>query len=162
MFVHPFERLHRIGGRRVLECLQQRIETPIFRAPTLIGVPAAARVDSEQNHAFAQYNLAANLEYGIGVEANIEEAMRWYHKAANHGIPVAQMRLGLAYYAGEGVERDPVEAHKWLLLSADAGELQAQPVLEEVSELLTEQQLAAARRAADRWNKRHFSAQSDL
>ncbi|MDP6980032.1 MAG: SEL1-like repeat protein [Myxococcota bacterium] len=68
----------------------------------------------------------------------------------------------MAYYAGEGVERDPVEAHKWLLLAADAGELQAQGHIEEVSVLLTEQQVAAARRAADRWNKRHFSRQGDL
>lgn len=85
--------------------------------------------------------------------------MKWYHKAANAGIPLAQYRLGLAYTTGDGVERDPVEAHKWPMFSSDAGDLEAMRRLREVARLLSDRQLDAARVAADKWNKKHFAAQ---
>jgi TPR repeat protein len=62
----------------------------------------------------------------------------------------------MAYYSGDGVERDPVEAHKWLLLASDAGNMQAQSRLQEVVGPLSDKQNTAARRAADSWNTRHF------
>ena len=85
--------------------------------------------------------------------------MYWYNEAAHQGVPIAQMRLGLAYYAGEGVKRDRVEARKWLLLSADAGEPEAQAQLDETNALLSAAQAAAAQQAAERWSERRIERQ---
>src|SRR5258708_36593413 len=49
---------------------------------------------------------------GVGYEQNwfgtvdIEEAIKWYRKAAEGGDPDAQVELGQKYEDGEGVEQD--------------------------------------------------------
>ena len=48
---------------------------------------------------------------------------------AESGDPQAQFRLGMAYYKGAGVERDPALALKWIQKAADQGYAQAQYTL---------------------------------
>ena len=55
--------------------------------------------------------------------------MKWYRKAAEQGDAKAQYNLGHAYYNGEGVEQDYVEAVRWYRLSADQGYAGAQFML---------------------------------
>jgi TonB family protein len=50
---------------------------------------------AEQGHAHAQYHLGWRYEKGIEVEANLEEALRWYQKSAAQGDPLAMQRLAL-------------------------------------------------------------------
>src|SRR5262249_15937069 len=50
---------------------------------------------------------------------------------AEKGQPVAQLRLGCAYYAGKGVERDYSEAVKWLTKAAGSNFAPAQFLLGE-------------------------------
>src|SRR5262249_20498587 len=52
---------------------------------------------------------------------------------AEKGQPVAQLRLGCAYYAGKGVERDYSEAVKWLTKAAGSNFAPAQFLLGEAS-----------------------------
>ena len=46
------------------------------------------------------------------------DAAKWFLKAAEQGIPCAQLQLGDMYRDGQGVEKDDVQAHKWLNLAA--------------------------------------------
>jgi hypothetical protein len=41
------------------------------------------------------------------------EAAKWYRKAADEGLAIAQFRLGSMYALGEGVSQDDAEAKKW-------------------------------------------------
>jgi len=49
----------------------------------------------EQGHAHAQFHLGWYYEKGIEVEANLDEALRWYRKSAAQGDPLAVQRLAL-------------------------------------------------------------------
>lgn len=63
----------------------------------------------------AQCNLGACYENGDWVEKNLEEAVKWYTKAANQGYAKAQYNLALSYDKGEGVAKNDSEAMKWYL-----------------------------------------------
>lgn len=61
------------------------------RAQALVVLRSAA----ELGHAHAQFDLGRRHELGKGVEANLDEALRWYRKAAEQGDPLAKQRLAL-------------------------------------------------------------------
>ena len=58
---------------------------------------------------------------GDGVEKDMEQAIKWYRKAAEKGYAPAQYELGECYYKGEGVEKDMWEAFEWYHLAAENG-----------------------------------------
>ena len=58
---------------------------------------------------------------GEGVPEDDREAVKWYRKAADQRLTLAQYNLGLAYAAGEGVPEDDREAVKWYRKAADQG-----------------------------------------
>ena len=60
-----------------------------------------------------------------GASAAIE-AHHWYQLAAGQGNHIAQYKLGLQYYRGDGVERDYTMAREWWLESATRGNADAQ------------------------------------
>ena len=62
-------------------------------------------------------------------QRNPAEALTWYRKAADQGLPVAQHFLGLAYVNGDGVRRDDAEAARWFARAAAQGFAQAQYML---------------------------------
>ena len=55
---------------------------------------------AERGAAAAQFELGRRYEKGSGVEANLEEAMRWYEKAAAQGdvLAVQRLRMGRLLY----------------------------------------------------------------
>lgn len=69
----------------------------------------------------AQVTLGIMYDYGQGVTKDPAEAMKWYIKAAEQGIPVVQHDVGVKYFQGSGVKQDYLEAAKWWELSANAG-----------------------------------------
>jgi S1-C subfamily serine protease len=54
------------------------------------------------------------------------EAVKWYRKAADQGITLAESNLGYCYANGAGVESNMVEAIKWYRKAADQGNPAAQ------------------------------------
>lgn len=48
-----------------------------------------------------------------GVEQSDEESFKWYLIAAKGGVNAAQIKVGLAYELGTGVDDDQAEAIKW-------------------------------------------------
>jgi TPR repeat protein len=73
-----------------------------------------------------EYLMGVMFEYGYGVEADIQEALRWYRGAAEQGLAPAQNSLGFMYSLGLGVKRDAERAAYWLLLAAEQGHSGAQ------------------------------------
>ena len=57
---------------------------------------------------------------GDSVPQSEEEAVRWYRKAAEQGLPQAQYCLGNMYKTGNGMEeKDESEAVRWFLKAAE-------------------------------------------
>jgi TonB family protein len=53
------------------------------------------RSAAELGHAQAQFDLGRCYERGKGLQANLDEALRWYRKSADQGDPLAIQRLEL-------------------------------------------------------------------
>ena len=62
------------------------------------------------------------------------EAAKWFRKAAEQGIAVAQYNLAVCYYNGFGVEKDYTETVKWSRKAAEQGNDLAQGLLGECYE----------------------------
>ena len=75
----------------------------------------------------AQALVAAHMyANGDGVPKDETEAVKWYRKAAERGVALAQSQLGWMYENGSGVPKDPVEAVKWCRKAAEQGYAAAQ------------------------------------
>ena len=57
---------------------------------------------------------------GEGVAKNDAEAVKWFRKATDQGESLAQLSLGMDYFAGKGVAKDVVEGYAWTSLSDPA------------------------------------------
>lgn len=73
---------------------------------------------------YAQMRVGEFYQYDQ--EANYEEAMKWYRKAADQGNAEAQYQLGEIYDQGMAGKKDYQEAFKWFRLAAEQGEPDAQ------------------------------------
>ncbi|MBQ3351780.1 MAG: sel1 repeat family protein [Thermoguttaceae bacterium] len=82
----------------------------------------------------AQFNLASCYYTGQGTPQNKEEAVKWWHKAAEQGHVKAQFNLGQAYSNGDGVDLNIEEAVKWYRKAAEQGEDAAIEILKTLEE----------------------------
>ncbi len=74
----------------------------------------------------ASQNLG-NVNYNDqGEECDMEEAAKWYRKAADLGDAYARYKLGWMYANGQGVPKDDAEAVKWCRRAAEQGHAAAQ------------------------------------
>ncbi|HKJ94699.1 MAG TPA: tetratricopeptide repeat protein, partial [Gammaproteobacteria bacterium] len=74
---------------------------------------------AEKGNAQAQLLLGFSYDFGetgLGPR-DYKNALKWYRRAAEQGEPHAMDELARMYLAGRGVEHDPVEGYKWLLLA---------------------------------------------
>lgn len=92
-----------------------------LEAGNLMTAMRLLREAAETGYAPAQ----ARLGYILDQSEEDTEAVAWFRKAADQGNAEGAYRLGKMYTKGEGVERDPVEAGKWMLLAAENGYLLA-------------------------------------
>jgi hypothetical protein len=72
------------------------------------------------------------LHQGEGVAKNLEEALKWYRKAAKLGSAAAQFNLGVMYETGEGDKKNKKnakEAVTWYRKAAEQGYAAAQESL---------------------------------
>ena len=72
-------------------------------------------------------------EGGTGVDRDYEEALNWYHRAADQKHPEAQFKLGVIYANGLGVEKNVDRALAWLLASAVQGHLKAGSIFDSLA-----------------------------
>lgn len=66
-------------------------------------------------------NLGVMYEKGNGIEQNWQKAAEIYKMAAEKGDGKAQYNIGWCYYHGKGVNKNKVEAKKWLHKASDQG-----------------------------------------
>ena len=81
---------------------------------------------SDKGHPKAKFNLGHLYQIGIGVDQSYPEAFRYYKEAADFGDITAQYEVGKIYKDGlHGIERNDVQAAKYLSLAADRGHMAA-------------------------------------
>ncbi|HEX9071557.1 MAG TPA: hypothetical protein VF852_06355 [Pseudolabrys sp.] len=93
--------------------LPAAIGGPRLRNAALAGDPAAA------------YEVAMRFVEGRGVPANLEEAARWYERAARKGLAPAQFRYASMLEKGQGVKKNLGAAHKLYVAAAAKGHAKA-------------------------------------
>jgi TPR repeat protein len=90
-----------------------------------LGAQAADLIFAAQ--LYSQFELAKLYEEGKGVPPDIGEAVRWYSRAADQELDLAQLQLVRLYREGRGAElpADPAIAAKWLTRLAEHGNIAA-------------------------------------
>jgi TPR repeat protein len=74
------------------------------------------------------------------------EAVNWFRKAAEQGLPEAQTMLACCYAEGRGVPKDSATAYGLLLVSRASGDKDATPLLKEIVIEMTSEQLVQGRK----------------
>ncbi|MGD9728509.1 MAG: tetratricopeptide repeat protein [Nitrospiraceae bacterium] len=74
----------------------------------------------------AQFYLGVMYDLGQGVPQDLQQAVRWYTKAAEAGHTTAQLNLGVMYANGQGVPQDYRQAMHWYTKAAGEGHAGAQ------------------------------------
>jgi localization factor PodJL len=95
------------------ERLPDAIGGPVLRAAALKGDPAAA------------YEIGLRFADGKGVAPNLDEAAKWYDRAAQAGVVPAVFRLGTFYEKGLSVKRDIDIARRYYMQAAERGNAKA-------------------------------------
>jgi localization factor PodJL len=95
------------------EKLPDTIGGPNLRIAALKGDPSAA------------YEIAVRFAEGKGVAPNLDDAAKWYDRAAQAGVIPAVFRLGTFYEKGLGVKRDIDIARRYYVQAAERGNAKA-------------------------------------
>ena len=95
------------------ERLPDGIGGPVLRAAALKGDPAAA------------YEVGVRFAEGKGVAPNLDEAAKWYDRAAQAGVVPAIFRLGTFYEKGLSVKKDIDIARRYYQQAAERGSAKA-------------------------------------
>jgi len=95
------------------ERLPDAIGGPLLRAAALKGDPTAA------------YEVGVRFAEGKGIAANLDEAAKWYDRAAQAGVVPAIFRLGTFYEKGLSVKKDIDIARRYYLQAAERGNAKA-------------------------------------
>jgi localization factor PodJL len=95
------------------ERLPDAIGGPLLRAAALKGDPAAA------------YEIGMRFAEGKGVAPNLDEAAKWYDRAAQAGVVPAIFRLGAFYEKGLSVKKDVDIARRYYIQAAERGNAKA-------------------------------------
>jgi localization factor PodJL len=86
---------------------------PNLRAAALKGDPTAA------------YEVGVRFAEGKGIAPNLDEAAKWYDRAAQAGVVPAIFRLGTFYEKGMSVKKDVDIARRYYLQAAERGNAKA-------------------------------------
>src|SRR6266705_621851 len=88
---------------------------------------ADIRAKAEKGDAQSQAQLGEAFGFGIlGLAKDEVEAVKWYRKAAEQNLAVAQCDLGFCYGGCNGLAKDYVEAVKWYRKAAEQNYAKAQ------------------------------------
>jgi TPR repeat protein len=114
----------------------------------------------------AEFFLANMYSNGEGVPQSYAAALGLYRLAAKQGHPGAQYDLGTMYQNGQGVPQNYVRAHMWYNIaaassaSADLRKF-AMKARDDISRLMTSQQIAEAQQMAQRCTASTYADCSD-
>ncbi|TWB94660.1 localization factor PodJL [Bradyrhizobium macuxiense] len=94
------------------------------KLPDAIGGPTL-RTAAIKGDAAAAYEVGVRFAEGKGVTANVDEAAKWYGRAAQAGVVPAMFRLGTFYEKGLSVKRDFDMARRYYVQAAERGNAKA-------------------------------------
>lgn len=115
------ENQHTEGNSYVKE-EESEIDYDSLSADELIALANNGDVEAMDTLGAAYEDGEDDEDCGIlGIEKNLEEAVKWYRKAAEQGYAPAQDSLGDCHHFGHGVDVDYVEAVKWYRKAAEQG-----------------------------------------
>src|SRR5262245_14005145 len=97
---------------------------PTEQLPDGIGGPVL-RNAALKGDASAAYEIGLRFAEGKGVPVNLDEAAKWYDRAANAGVAPAIFRLGTFYEKGLAVKKDIDIARRYYLMAAERGHAKA-------------------------------------
>jgi localization factor PodJL len=97
---------------------------PSEKLPDMMGGPAL-RAAALRGDATAAYEIATRFADGKGVAQNVDEAAKWFDRAAQAGVVPAIFRLGTFYEKGLSVKKDVDIARRYYLQAADRGNAKA-------------------------------------
>ncbi len=94
------------------------------KLPASIG-SAQLRTAAANGDPAAAYEIAVRFAEGRGVPLSLDDAARWFRRAADHDLAPAQYRLGSLYEKGHGVKKDLEAARRLYITAADKGNAKA-------------------------------------
>jgi localization factor PodJL len=97
---------------------------PAEQLPEAIG-GAALRMAALKGDPTAAYEIGVRFAEGKGIAPNLDEAAKWYDRAAQAGLIPAVFRLGTFYEKGLGVRKDADIARRYYIAAADRGNAKA-------------------------------------
>jgi TPR repeat protein len=106
---------------------------------------------AEQGDAADQFNLGLLYLDGQGVPQDLDQAIKWFTRAAQQDYDKAQLNLGAMYASGKGLKRDYVQAYKWLNICASRGNAKCVAQRDLVAKKLSASKLAGAQHLASEW-----------
>lgn len=105
-------------------------------------------IAARHGSAKAQYVVATMYRFAqYGVQRDIAQALEWYQKAANQGMPTAQFALGKMLMEGKHVAQDDAVALQWLMLAHTNGSKRAQDYIDDLVKRMAPEDVAAVRSA---------------
>lgn len=132
------------GDRKAQFLLGLRYDRGIGAAQKYTGAAKWYRLAAEQGDRESQGKLGVMYQNGYGVVRDYIEAAKWYRLAAEQGHQNSQFSLGLLYLSGDGPPKDYIVSYQWLNMSAASGMEQAREKLDELSALMSRDQILEA------------------
>jgi len=108
-----------------------------------------------QGDPHAQFAIGTRYAVGENEPQDYAIAARWFLKAAEQGLVLAQDNLGAYYWAGRGVPKDVVKAYYWSSVAKEAGNPASQVRVQFLTPQLTHEQGLAIQRQAAEFSKQH-------
>ena len=101
---------------------------------------------ARRGSAKAQYVVATMYRFAqYGLAKDISRAVEWYLKAADQGMPTAQLALGKLLMEGKGVMRDDAAALQWLSLAHVNGSKRAEDYVKQLIRRMDPAEVQAVR-----------------
>lgn len=160
-----------LSNREIAERLglsQHTIKNYLFRVFDKLGVSSRVELlfltlNQSGNGSLAQSFLPLQLD---AKQLALPESFSWYERAAQQGIPSAQMALAQMYLEGKATKRNPSAAYMWYLISErTATEMKEQisAAKRKLAESLTTEEILEAQQKASEGPKKipHAISTSD-
>ena len=94
----------------------------------------------------AQYVVATMYRFAqYGLAKDMKQAVHWYIKAADQGMPTAQLALGKLLMEGKGVVQDDAAALQWLSLAHVNGSKRAEDYVKHLLKRMDPAEVQAVR-----------------
>lgn len=101
---------------------------------------------ARKGSAKAQYVVATMYRFAqYGLKKDMEQAVQWYVKAADQGMPTAQFALGKLLMEGKGVMQDDAAALQWLSLAHVNGSKRAEDYIKHLIKRMDPAEVQAVR-----------------